>query len=160
MGSGDGVAREAAWLATSGDGLPALLASAGGPFDVVQAYMRWPYATEQRTIYVRRTRLQRPRFAAQRLQSVHAFRLTAWWPILDGEGSTENEQQALDNAIELVLQRIDGFVHDKTHGGRFLQAAEEPRDVQVEFIDAEQTLPEGYLRAEVLYGAADSEIPG
>ena len=47
MSTADAVDREAAWLATSGDGLPALLVTAGGPFGVVQAY--WPRTPGKRT---------------------------------------------------------------------------------------------------------------
>lgn len=153
------VTREAAWLTTTGDGLPALLASAGGPWDTVQPYYpRTPYQ-EKRTIYVLRHRIAQNRFAAQRVMHTYPFRLILWWPILDATGSAENEQQAFDTAIDLLLQRILGPLGDKTHGGRFLSVVEDPRIADVDYTDPEQTIPAlGGLRAEVTYSGDDPEI--
>lgn len=160
--SSDAVDREAAWLATSGDGLPALLTSAGGPFAVVQAYR--PRTPERRALgqlYVLRGRIQQRRFANQRVMNAYAFRLELVWPITKGTGNAEDEQRAFDAAVELVLQRILGFPLDKTHGGRFLQVAEDPRNVDVAFDPPEQTIPtDSELRATISYGANDPDFTG
>lgn len=159
MATSDAVARETAWLQTSGDGLPALLREpGGGPFDIVQGYYpRVPHMTE-RALYVMRRRISQPRTANIRLMSAYAFHLIAWWPLLDGGGDMEAEQQALDNAVELVLLRVSGTLLDKTHGGRFLSVAENPRLVEAEFPDPEQTIPLGWIRADITYSADDPEI--
>ena len=114
------VTREAAWLKTTGDGLPALEKAARGPWDNIQAYYpRTPYG-EQRSVYVLRHRIQQKRFANVRTMHTYPFRLILWWPLLSLDGSAEEEQQAFDVAIDLLLQRILGPLGDKTHGGRFL----------------------------------------
>lgn len=156
------VTREADWLTASGDGLPALLADAGGPWDLVQAYYpRTPYE-QKRSIYVLRHRIEQKRFAAQRVMNTYPFRLILWWPIQALDGSAEEEQQAFDTAVDLLLQRILGYGppgFDKTHGGRFLSVGENPRLVDVDFTDPEQTIPTlGGLRAEVTYSADGHEV--
>ncbi len=158
MSTADAVARETAWLQASGDGLPALLAAAGGPFDNIQAYYPRIPSMEQYSLYVLRRRIGQPRFGAQRLMSNYAFHLQVWWPLLSADGQAETDQQALDNAVELVLQRVTGLLGNKTHGGRFLSVAENPRTVDVDFSSPEQTIPLGYLHAEITYAADDPEI--
>lgn len=159
----DAVDRETAWLATAGDGLPALLKASGGPFDDVHAYYpRTPKMTA-RTLYVLRQRLGQNRFGAQRIISKYPMRLIVWWPMLGGkgfDGSAEAEQRALDAAIDLVLQRITGPVGDKTHGGRFLSVAEEPRQLDGDFNDPTETISQGYLRVDLTYSIDDFEFPG
>lgn len=151
--------REVAWLTTSGDGLPGLLAEVGGPWDLIQAY--WPRtpATRQKSIYVMRRGFRDERTANVRRMPTHAFVLKIVWPLSSGSGSAETEQRALDTAVDLLLQRIDGPIFDKTHGQRFLSVAENPRYVDVTFVDPEQTIaPVAALRAEVSYSADDFEI--
>lgn len=163
MSTADACAREAAWLTTSGDGLPALLKTAGGPFQVVQAY--WPgahLATRQTGIYVQRRRFQIERFGGVRLMPHHGFELKLVWPVkATTAGIAEAEQQNFDNAIELLRQRVNGPPFDKTHGGRFLTAAETPPGTffEVAYADPEVTLPQGgWLRASATYLADDREI--
>lgn len=159
MGTEDAVDREVAWLTASGDGLPGLLADVGGPWDNIQAY--WPRtpATRQKSVYVQRRTIHDERTANIRRVPTYAFVLKIVWPISTSTGSAEKEQRALDAAIDLLLQRIDGPLLDKTHGGRFLSVAENPRYVDVEFIDPEQTISQvAALRAEVSYSADDFEI--
>src|SRR5947209_486587 len=121
MSTADACAREGAWLQTSGDGLPALLVTAGGPFQVVQAY--WPgakFAAKKTGVYVQRRRLIMPRFGGRRIMPGYEFFLKLVWPVKTAAaGMAEAEAQAFDSAIDLLLQRIDGFPGDKTHGGRF-----------------------------------------
>lgn len=160
--SSDAVDREAAWLATSGDGLPALSAAAGGPFAVVQAYRpRTPTRRAQGQLYVLRSRIQQKRFANQRVMNHYQFRLELVWPVAKGTGAAEDEQRAFDAAVQLVLARILGFRGDKTHGGRFLSVAELPREVDVVFDPPERTIPtESELSATVTYQAQDQDFTG
>ncbi len=158
----DAVAREAAWLTTSGDGLPALLEASGGPWENVQAYIPRVVESQQRAIYVLRGRARQRRFGGRRTLYSYAFRLVLRWPLQDQQGSAEADQQAFDDAIDLLLQRILGFggqVFDKTHGGRFLQVGEDPAgQPEVTWEDPERTTASGYLQAEVTYSADDPEI--
>jgi hypothetical protein len=165
VGTQDAVAREAAWLSVANDTLPPLLAANGGPFKVLQAY--WPgakFAAAQTGVYVQRRRLAVPRFGGQRLMPHHSFLLKVVWPVKTATaGMAETEQQHLDDAVELLRQRINGLPGDHTHGGRFLSAGETPPGTfpAVEFADPEVTIPAGgWLRAVVTYDADDREIQG
>jgi hypothetical protein len=155
----DAVDRETAWLCTSGDGLPDLLADMGGPWDNIQAYWARTPATRQRSVYVLRRAIRDERTANIRRMPTYAFLLKIVWPISTSSGAAEKEQRALDAAINLLLTRIDGPMLDKTHGNRFLSVAENPRYVDVNYIDPEQTLSQvAALRAEITYSADDFEI--
>lgn len=162
-------AREAAWLATTNDTLPALLTSAGGPFQVVQAF--WPgpkFAARQTGVYVDRRRTIMPRFGGRRIMPGYEFFLKVIWPVKTVNSPiAETEQQNLRNAIDLLLQRIDGLPGDKTHLGRFLSAGEGLEGTAVEglypvvdFADPEVTIPQGWLRCTVSYPANDVEQLG
>lgn len=159
--TGNAVDREADWLRTSGDGLPTLLAADGGPWDVVQAYApRTPHA-RQRQLYVVRERLEQPRTSVGRMMATHHFKLRAIWPMGSGDGNAESSQRLFDAALDLVLWRIAGTLGDKTHGGRFLSAAENPPRVQIDFEPAEQTMQQisGFL-ASISYACDDPETVG
>lgn len=161
MSTADAVTREAAWLTTSGDGLPALLASLGGPFDVVQPYLRRTPQGRATQLYVTRRSIREERFAHPRRMPRYRFELRIVWPMSSTNGSAENSQQALDNAVDLVLQRVGGFVGDKSHGGRFLSVAENPAEVTVDFSDPERSMDaRADLEATVSYWADDAEITG
>lgn len=162
MSTADAVTREAAWLTTSGDGLPSLTTAAGGPWDVIQAYMPRTPAQQQTQIYVMRRKVNTVRFTQQRRIATHAFHLACIWPLgasTTGVPLLEAEQSALDAAIDLLIQRIEGTVGDKSHGGRFLSVAEAPDHVpiDVEFTDPAQALQEGRLLAAVTYMADDRD---
>jgi hypothetical protein len=157
--TGDAVAREAAWLAASGDGLPALQAADGGPFDIVQPY--WPRTapTNKRALYLVRATIRDQRTANIRTMATYSFVAKLLWPMLSSSGSAEAEQQTFDDAVALLLTRINAPMLDKTHGGRFLSVGENPAYVEVVFDDPERLLAEGrVLRAEVRYSADDFEI--
>lgn len=162
--SSTAVVREAAWLAAynPSDGLPGLLCGAGGPFDVVQPY--WPRTPHVRknSLYVLRRTIQSGRTANVRTMNRYQFTLRIVWPQSSRTGSAEPVQQALDDAVELVLQRVGGLFMDKTHGGRFLSVAENPPQSDVIFADPEASVtgqnPE--LRAEITYWADDFETSG
>ena len=157
------VAREAAWLSITTDTLPALLTSAGGPWEVVQAF--WPgakFAAKRTGIYVQRRRFQMERFGGVRLMPHYGFALKLVWPVRStAAGAPEAEQQAFDNAIEMLRQRVNGLPFDKSHGGRFLTAAETPPGTffEVDYLDPEVTIPQGgWLRAVATYLADDFEL--
>lgn len=165
--SGDAIAREAAWLnTTSGDSLPFLPVSAGGPWDVIAAYTQGAQTRTQATaIYVTRGRAQQYRVANQRIRPRYPMRLVMHWPVrVINPGSSSiaaEEQQAFDDAIELLRQRVTGPLGDKTHGGRFLSAAEVKGapgwDVQYE--PAAVTIKaDKELRAVATYAIDDFEI--
>ena len=158
----DALDRESAWLNTTGDTLPTLNASAGGPFHIIQA--RWPRipATRKTALYVLRQpsgSFQVDRFAAVRTISRTAFMLRLMWPLANGQGSAETEQLLFEQAIDQVVTRVMGLLEDKSHGGRFLSVAEgRGQQIAVHFDDPEQSLPGAIFRASITYGADDYEI--
>jgi hypothetical protein len=165
--SADAVARETAWLQTSsGDSLPFLPASAGGPWDVIAAYTQGAQTRTQATaIYVTRGRAQQYRVANQRIRPRYPMRLELRWPvrvISPGSSSISAvEQQAFDDAIELLRQRVTGPLGDKTHGGRFLSAAEVKGapGIDVQYENAAQTIRDAKeVRAVMMYSVDDFEI--
>ena len=163
MSTATAVARETAWLRTSGDGLPALLVSAGGPWQIVQGF--WPGAklrTQLPGIYVLASPCDDLRVSNQRIRPQYAFELRLNWPILRTQAPVaETEAQNLANAADLLIQRIRGLVGDKTHGGRFLSVAENPRRVTRTDADPEMTIPgQKALRSIVTYRADDLELNG
>lgn len=164
MSSADAVAREVAFLTNTGDGLPALQTSNGGPWDVVQAY--WPRtpATRQTGVYLLRSAITGVRWANQRRIETFEFRGRLWWPIgasTTSIGIWETEQAAFDAAIALLTQRIYAYLGDHTHGGRFLSVAEapEPGRVSVRFDDPETGMAQtaSTLTATITYSADDFE---
>lgn len=132
MSTADAVSRECAWLQTSGDGLPALLASAtpSGPWQIIDPYTQAAATrTQQTAIYVtREPGFEVIRVANQRTKNRYRMKLEFRWPVrVTSPGTSTSiaaaEQQNLDNAIELVKLRVAGPQGDKSHGGRFLSAA-------------------------------------
>jgi hypothetical protein len=119
-------------------------------------------------LYVMRPSISEARFANQRKLDGYTFRLKLWWPIgatVASVGIAENEQQALDQAVDLTLQRIRGHVFDHTHGGAFLAAAEGPAGtarIDVRFLDPETSMSANpaCLRAEITYAADDRDFIG
>jgi hypothetical protein len=157
----DAVARETAWLRTSGDGLPALLVAAGGFFDILQGYATRTPGSEQRSLYVTRRTIRNKRFAAVRQMNKYDFLLRIWWPARDGDGAVETDQADLDAAVEAVFARVGGTLGDKTHGGRFLSVAEDGADLTAVFADPMQTIPNlGALLVDITYSADDVETIG
>jgi hypothetical protein len=159
VSTANAVDREVAWLTTTGDGLPTLLAPAG-PWQNIQAYQPRTPGRRGSNIFVLRRQIHDKRFAAVRRMPTYQFHLKLIWPLSSGAGSAEADQRAFDAAIDQVLQRIDGFPGDKTHGNRFRSVAENPEYVQVEFADPEHTLGVSEFRADITYYADDAEITG
>ncbi|NUP38164.1 MAG: hypothetical protein HOY76_14405 [Streptomyces sp.] len=164
MSSADAVAREAAWLAaySPADGLPGLLAAYGGPFDVVQPYKARTPAKRRRSLFVRRSSIVVERFGFNRKINHYGFELQIVWPQTSSTGQAESVQQALDDAVELVIQRINGPVNtmplDKTHGARFMSVAENPTTITVLFEDPEQSLQQqADLKCLITYQADDQD---
>jgi hypothetical protein len=125
----DAVARETAWLQTTGDSLPSLLGADGGPWLIIDAYTNAAATrTQQPAIYVtREPGFENIRVANQRTRPRYKMKLECRWPVLrssPGSSSIAAETQAdFDAAVELLRQRVAGPLGDKTHGGRFLSAA-------------------------------------
>ena len=154
--------REAAWLTTSTDSLPSLLAVNGGPWDVIQAFWTRTPITQQTQCYVMSLAISDERVANIRIRPTYEFTLELHWPVvMTGTPLAEAEQQAFKNAIDLLIQRIRGPLGDKTHGGAFRQRGEVPREpgVHVVIEHPGQTVPASKeLRAVVTYFADDYEI--
>lgn len=166
MSSADAVARETAWLAdfSEADGLPGLLKAYGGPFDVVQAYVPRTGAQRQARLYVVRSQLRVERFGFNRKINHHTFMLRLYWPQSSPTGQAESVQADFDEAVDLVIQRINGplaFVNgvlDKTHGARFMSVAENPTDIDVQFADPEASIQaQAGLTATITYQADDED---
>lgn len=161
MGTDNAVDREVAWLASSGDGLPALLTTAGGPWGNIQAYQPRTPGKRSTNVFVLRRQIHEKRFANVRRMASYEFVLKLVWPLTSGQGRAEDDQRAFDAAVDKLLTRIGGLAGDKSHGGRFRSVAEDPAYVTVRFTDPEQTMPpEAEFRAEISYFADDVEITG
>jgi hypothetical protein len=166
MPTADACAREASWLQTSGDSLPSLLAVNGGPWKVIQAYWQGAQTrTQAPAIYVTRGKAEQIRVGNQRIRPRYPMRLELCWPVLTiNPGSSSiaaTEQQNLDDAIELLRQRVTGPLGDKTHGGRFLSAAEVKGapGIDVTFEPASLTIRASKeIRAAMTYSIDDFEI--
>ncbi|MDI5965721.1 hypothetical protein [Streptantibioticus silvisoli] len=160
MSTADAVAREAAWLAAYDptDGLPALLRTSGGPFDVVQAYLPRTPPARRACLFVLRSGIHVERFGFNRKINHHTFSLRITWPQSSGTGQAESVQSDLDEAVDLILQRVNGLFGDKTHGARFLSVAENPMDIDVQFDDPDITLqPRADLTARITYQGDDQD---
>ncbi|MGW1744595.1 hypothetical protein ACWCRD_03045 [Streptomyces sp. NPDC002092] len=163
MSSADAVTREAAWLSaySAADGLPALSAAQGGPFDVIQPYWARTPAKRRRQLYVLRRTIVVERFGFNRKINHYGLELRIIWPQSSQTGQAESVQQALDDAVELVIQRINGPLAmplDKTHGARFLSVAEDPTTINVVFGDPEQTIQaQADLTCSITYQADDKD---
>jgi hypothetical protein len=160
MATSDAVDRETAWLLTTGDGLPSLLGSGAGQFGNIQAYQPRTPGRRGSNLFVLRRTIHDKRFASPRRMADYAFVLKLYWPLSSGQGKAEDDQRAFDVAVDKLLQRIDGFPTDHSHGGRFRSVAEDPAYVDVHFTDPEQTLGQGEFRAEVTYFADDFDVVG
>jgi hypothetical protein len=167
MATADAVAREAAWLnTTSGDSLPVLPASAGGPWIVVDPYVQGAQTRhEAPAIYVTRGKAEQIRVGNQRIRPRYQVRLELYWPVrVINPGSSSiaaTEQQNLDNAVEMLRARVTGPLGDKSHGGRFLSAAEVKGapGIDVTFEPASRTIRESKeIRAVMTYFVDDYEI--
>lgn len=155
----DAVAREASWLTTYGDSLPTLIASQGGPWQVVQGYMARTPPMKQSSIYVLRHSVKIERVGGQRSMATYGFRLKLWWPLTSSTGSEESDQVAFDAALDLLIQRVQGLPLDHTHGQRFLSVAENPAYIMVDIDDPATTIPTtGNFSATMSYFADDFQF--
>jgi len=163
VSTGDAVDRETAWLKASGDGLPALLVADGGPWDVVQAYVPRTPGQRQSQIYVVRRGFDTHRWSQQRRMASFRFHLACMWPVGGTTIDTsiaEAEQRAFDAALALLVQRIEGHVGDKSHGGRFLSIGESPDGtlIDVQYDDPAKSIAGGaFLSAQVTYTGDDTD---
>lgn len=170
MSTADVVQRETAWLNTgSGDSLPFLPSSSGGPWQVVDAYEQAAATRTQRTaIYVtREPGWENLRVGNQRTRPRYRMRLELHWPVrVTSPGTSTSiaaaEAANFDAAIELLRQRVAGPLGDKSHGGRFLSAAVAPSkgqpDITVTYERADQAIRAAKeLRASMTYLVDDFE---
>jgi hypothetical protein len=153
---------EAAWLSIGNDSLPALLTADGGPWDVIQAFWTRTPATQKTQIYVMSLEMDDQRSANIRTMPHYQITLEFHWPLRQTASPlAEQEQQALKNALDLLVQRIRGPVGDKTHGGAFLSAGEVPRSpgLHVSIEPPWVTIPvDKELRGTVVYYCDDFEL--
>lgn len=160
----DACDREAAWLTTTGDGLPALLVSAGGPWDLIQAYEPRTPAQRKNQIWVIRSEFDISILANQRSQPTYAFDLRLHWTLSSGAGSAETDQRAFDAAINALVTRILGQPPtgnppmDKTHNGAFQSVAETRRRVAVRYVEPAATMTSAAFSAVCSYSADDWEF--
>lgn len=162
----DAIARETAWLTTVGDGLPALL-SPTGPWAIVQAYDPRVIAMKKTTVFVLRQSFHIERIGNVRSRATYQMHLKMIWPVLSGTGSAESEWVNFDSAVDLLLQRVLGVppglngspAGDKTHGGRFLSAAEKEEGVTISFEDPDITFAQsGNFQASMTYAIDDLDF--
>lgn len=167
MSFADAVSREAGWWTTDTlptfPGVPPLQAANGGLFDTVQGYLPYIFKTE-RGLFIYREHVQEERIANYgRKEWVHHFVALVRWPFTgapSGDGSLEEEMQALDSALDAVMTRARGPVGDKTHGGQFVDVGEQGSGLMATvddpYVAANSRQP---LTARVRYVARD-EISG
>ena len=162
----DAIFRETAWLTTVGDGLPDLVAPTG-PWSLIQGYDPRVIATKKTTVFVLRTALHIARIGNVRSRATYMMHLKLIWPVLTGTGSAESEWANFDAATDLLLQRVMGVppalngsqAGDKTHGGRFLSAAEKGVGITVSFEDPDITFAQsGNFQASVTYEIDDLDF--
>jgi hypothetical protein len=163
----DACDRESAFLNLTTDGLPILPASAGGRWDLIQAYVPRTPAMRKNQIWVTRSDFVIDRFAEQRSMATYAIELRLLWALSSGQGAAESDQRAFDAAIHDVVMRIlgtppgflGGIGMDKTHNGSFLSAAENPRHLQVRYVPADETIANGaFFEARVTYSVDDYDF--
>lgn len=162
MSTADAVAREAAWLAdyNPADGLPGLLTPQGGPFDIVQPYRRRTPPARTNQLYVTRPGFRIKPFGLNRRINHYTFTLRISWPLSSRRGDAESVQQALDDAVDLVVQRVIGPLAlpiDRTHGARFMSVAVDAAEIDVRFPQPTTITPDGVLEALVTYTADDAD---
>lgn len=159
MSLGDAVPREVAWLNSFGDGLPALI-DPDGPWQNIQTWRPRVAATRTRAVYVTESNIHVARFANIRSMGSHDFRLKLIWPLSSGIGSAEEDYASFMSATAQLITRILGPIGDKTHGGRFLSVAEEPKFLDAELDDPDTTIgPQAGFTGVVTYSADDFEYP-
>ena len=167
MSTADAVAREAAWLNTTGDSLPSLPSSAGGLWEVIDAYVQGAARqTQKPAIYVKRGQVRQVRVANQRVRPRYPMILELHWPVrVTSPGASSiaaTEAQNFDDAIEALRARVTGPLGDKSHGGRFLSAAIDGKgqpDIDVVYGDASATIKAAKeLTASMSYSVDDFEL--
>jgi len=119
MSYADAVTREAAWFQAVGVvGLPDV-AGVGGQFDVVDAYPRRLAQAPRQCWLYRHGATDHPEARTRGRMLHHHFMAIVWWPRRLGAERAMTEQQSMDNAIDVVVQRARGIPSDTSHGGAF-----------------------------------------
>lgn len=160
------VAREGAWWTT--DTLPTFPAAMplqkanGGLFDGVFAG-RPDTVARGRFLVVDRVRQGRQpishRISAGYKEWRHEFRATVYWQAEESTGLVA-ELLALEQAVDALLNRIEGPFGDKSHGGAFTGVAEEGTAIEIEWAaDPEESIPaDGTACFSLIYIAEEHEI--
>lgn len=166
----DAVDREAAWLNTTvADGLPLLPDTAGGKWQLINAYVPRTPAARKNQMWVLRPRMQIEREGFIRSIAHYRFQLHLMWMLSNGNGGAETDQRAFDAAIHDLVMRIRGVPPgvtafnlngqpDKTHDGKFMSAAENPSVVDVEMIEPLPYMTGASFAATVTYSADDFDF--
>jgi hypothetical protein len=117
----DVLEREEAWFLDATLGLPPLLASAGGPFDIVAAQVRRvAQGPRQLFLGVTESRETRPaKNSPMRLD--HDVVALCLWSAVKGGARAHLDQAVFDDALSAVVARVrgPGDIGDATHGGRW-----------------------------------------
>jgi hypothetical protein len=146
------------WLTSFGDGLPSLV-EPNGPWSVIQTFIPRVTAKKKAGVYVLLPTTRITRFSNIRSMPTYDFELKLVWPLSSGIGSAEEDLQAFYVAVDLLIRRILGPLSDKTHGGRFLSGAENPKYLEVNIDDPDTTIGSmaGFV-GKVTYSADDNEF--
>lgn len=147
---GTAVVREAAWLK---EAVPPL------GFDSIDAHHRRT-SGNKRTLKVSRLRTVDQRIATGRTRATHTLVLLAVWPTTARDGASDQDQDAFDAALDRLIGHLRGPLGDKTHGGRFLSACEEPNDsITVDLTDPDLQQRDGKaLTARITFTVDDFDI--
>lgn len=141
MSHADALTREAAWLRDdqAAAGLPPLLAGVGdgsGPFGLIEAYPRRVVQQGHQLFVCRDPYVEAAMDrAGQWREGQHGIVLLVLWRRVAAAGAADQDQAALDAAMERILDRVRGLPTDHTHGGRFFSVAEAPGELRVEYPD-------------------------
>ncbi|MHB8511483.1 MAG: hypothetical protein ACYDCC_04830 [Actinomycetota bacterium] len=129
MSTADAVARETTWFLSDQSGgvpfaLPALPATLGGPFTVVQGYYD-PFVTRVPSCVIWREDIHEYRLASGGVKRVdYDMVATLYWPKTAGTGKASDDQTNFDIAVDKVIQRIRAWPADHTHGNAFFASGE------------------------------------
>lgn len=142
MSYADVVDAEAEWFGAdlSAQGVPALLASQGGPFHVVAAHVR-RLAQARHQLYLAHGPTAQPRRSKTTTRLDHQVVALVLWAALGAGARAHEDADDLEQAVAKVIARVLGPVGDVGHGGRWFRVgpvATEPASIldQLAFGDA------------------------
>jgi hypothetical protein len=119
MSYADALDSEEAWFTSSVAGLPALLEPAG-PFDVVSAGIKRLSQAPRQLFLGHGPTTDRRQSKDSDRRVDHEIVALIFWPSTVASTRADEDQEALDDAVDKVLQRVRGPADDdSTHGGRW-----------------------------------------